>query len=74
MSVYLILLTFFRFFSVGPNRPWKEKCDLHVEQESESAERLTNIQCTGKESGIKLRHEGELNSPCHVALMDAKPK
>lgn len=48
-----------RFFSMGKTDFWKEECNIHVEQVTASRKIHTNIQCTGKESGIKLRHEGE---------------
>lgn len=58
-----------RFFFIGKTHSWKEKCDIHVERDTVSGKSHTNIQCTGKESGIKLRHEGEPNPPCNVAFM-----
>ena len=53
------LTNMFRFFLVGTTRRWKEKCGLHVERIRESTKPLISIICTGKVSGIKLRHEGE---------------
>lgn len=61
-----------RFFFIGETHSWKEKCDIHVERIRGPGKIYTNIQCTGKESVIKLRHEGKLNPPYNVAFMDAK--
>ena len=61
-----------RFFSIEKTDSWEERCDINVERFSVAGKFHTNIHCTGKESGIKLRHEGELNPPCNVAFMDAK--
>ena len=61
------LTDFVRYFLIGKTHPWKEECYIHVV----SGNIHTNIQGTGKESGTKLRHEGELNHPCNVAFMDA---
>ncbi len=49
-----------RFFSTGKTESWKEEFDINVEQVRVSGRIHTNIQCTGNESGIQLRHEGEL--------------
>lgn len=52
-----------RFFSTGKTDILKEGFEINVEQVRVSGRIHTNIQCTGKESGIKLRHEGELTPP-----------
>lgn len=64
MPVYPSNLTdVVRFFPLDKTHSWTENCDIQVEQVRVSGKFRTNIQCTGKESGIKLRHEGELISP-----------
>ena len=66
------LTDFVRYFVIGKTHTWMEECDIHVERVRMSGNIRRYIQCTGKESGTKLRHEGELNPQCKVACMDAK--
>ena len=54
----------FRSFT-DRNQRWKEGCDIYVEGVRVSGKIQKTIQCTGKVSGIKLRHEGELKCCLH---------
>lgn len=54
---------------IDENQRWKESCDIHVEEARVSGKIQKTIQCTGKVSGIKLRHEGEMKCclyGCHA--------
>ena len=60
-----------RFFKISKAQAWKEECSIDVQRLTVSENLRTYIQCTGKKSGTKLRHEGELDLLCKVARMDA---
>jgi hypothetical protein len=61
-----------RFFLISKAQPWKEECYVRVERVRVSGGIYKNIQGTGKESGTKLRHEGEPYLPAMLLLRISK--